>query len=191
MAWFSIALESGPRLPLVDFERLPEEEPYRRELVRGRLVCEPPAGSLHGWIGATLTYRLRRHVGESGAGAVFGAETGFVLHEEPPTVRAPDAAFVALERIPAAGLPQGYFRGAPDLAVEIVASVNTPTEIADKVRDYLGAGTRVVWVVEPRSRTLTVHRPGLAPRTCAAEDIVDGGDVLPGLALRVGELFGG
>ncbi len=185
----SIAYDGGPRLTIEDFERLPEDGPYRTDLVRGRLVREPPAGSEHGRIGVALAVRIHRCVEEAALGEVFAAETGFILSAAGPTVRAPDVAFVARDRVPPSGLPWGFFPGAPDLAVEIVSPSNSPVEVREKVMDYLDAGARAVWVVEPRSRTVAVHRPGHAPRTLDEDDVLDGGDVLRGLRLRVGEIF--
>jgi Uma2 family endonuclease len=183
------ACDGGTRLTIEAFERLSEDGPYRADLVRGRVVREPPAGSEHGSIGAGLAARIWACAREAGLGEVFAAETGFILFRDPPTVRAPDVAFVARERIPEAGLPRGFFPGAPDLAVEIVSPSNTPLEIREKVADFLAAGSRVIWVVEPRSRTITVHRPDRPPRTLAEDEELDGEEVVRGLNLRVRDVF--
>src|SRR5690606_18503334 len=88
------AQASGDRLTIEEFERLPGEE-CRRELVRGIVVREPPAGFDHGRRASRIDHHLRRYVEEHGLGEVCGVETGFILSTDPPTVRAPDAAFVA------------------------------------------------------------------------------------------------
>jgi Uma2 family endonuclease len=175
-------------LSLGQFERLPERE-GRSELVRGRLVREPPAGMEHGRLTARIGSLLRAFVHERGLGEVFGAETGFVLFEDPPTVRAPDVAFVAAERLPPGDLPASFGQGAPDLAVEVVSPSSTAADVRSKVVDYLDAGTREVWVVEPGTRTLDVYRPEGAVRMLRGSDDIDGGDVLPGFCLTVEELF--
>jgi Uma2 family endonuclease len=157
------------------------------ELVRGHVVREPPAGFEHGGIAAQVASCLHTFVRRHGLGKVLGAETGFVLFDDPPTVRAPDAAFVARDRLPAD--PRGFARLAPDLAVEIVSPSNTLSEIQDKVFDYLEAGTRLVWVVEPRGRTVTVYRSRDDIRILTSRQEITGDDVLPGFRTQVSEFF--
>lgn len=178
----------GEVLSLEEFERLPEEE-GKGELVRGRVVREPPAGMEHGRIAARLAALLQRFVREKKLGEIFGAETGFVLDEDPPTVRAPDVAFVARGRLPEGDLPTGFGRLAPDLTVEIVSPSNTAAEIRAKVLDYLDAGTRAVWVVDPATRTVEVCRSREEIRILREADDLEGGDVLPGFRIEVSELF--
>src|SRR6266513_2458561 len=86
-------------LTVEEFEALPDTDQYRSELVRGRVVREPPAGYGHGGIAATVCAMLHAHVRARRLGQVFAAETGFVLAALPSTVRAPDAAFVSNERL--------------------------------------------------------------------------------------------
>ena len=150
------ATSDGRLLTVEEFERLPDDG-WRMELVRGRVVREPPAGFRHGSIGGRLGGWLHRFVEERGLGIVLASETGFVLDDEPPTVRAPDVALVSSARIPA-DLPLGFARFAPDPAVEIVSPSNTWSEIQSKVRDVLDAGSEMVWVVDPASRSITVYR---------------------------------
>jgi Uma2 family endonuclease len=183
------ARAGGDRLTIEEFERLPDED-CRMELVRGVVVREPRARFEHGRKHADVVYVLRRHVEEHPVGKVCGAETGFILSTDPPTVRAPDAAFVAAARIPAGGV-EGFFPGAPDLAVEIVSPSSTASDIQAKVFDYLDAGARLVWVVYPETRTVAVHRTRAEARHLTEMDVLDGGDVLPGLRLGVARLFAG
>jgi Uma2 family endonuclease len=173
-------------MTIEEFERLPDEA-SRMELVRGHVVREPPAGFEHGGIAAQVASCLHTFVRRHGLGKVLGAETGFVLFDDPPTVRAPDVAFVARDRLPAD--PRGFPRLAPDLAVEIVSPSNTLSEIQDKVFDYLDAGTRLVWVVEPRGRTVTVYRSREEIGILTPSQEIDGGEVLPGFRVEVSELF--
>lgn len=175
-------------LTLAEFERLPDDE-GRAELVRGHLVREPPAGMEHGRLGNHLAYLVTDFVRGRGLGEVFGAGTGFVLNEEPPTVRAPDMAFVARDRLPPSGESEGFGHLAPDLAVEVVSPSNTVAGILDKVSDYLDAGTRLVWVVEPRRRIVTEYRSRSEIRLLRGEEILSGHDVLPGFSLPVSEIF--
>ena len=173
-------------MTIEEFERLPDEA-SRLELVRGHVAREPLAGFEHGGIAAQIATCLYCFVRQHGLGKVVGGEPGFVLFDDPPTVRAPDVAFVGRDRLPKD--PRGFARLAPDLAVEIVSPSNTHSEIQDKVFDYLDAGTRFVWVVEPRRRTVTVYRSRNDIRILTSDEEIDGGEVLPGFRTPVSEFF--
>ncbi|HET9582162.1 MAG TPA: Uma2 family endonuclease [Gemmatimonadota bacterium] len=175
-------------LTLEEFERLPEENEYLLELVRGRLVREPRPGAEHGLLAGELVGRLYHHVRHHGLGRVV-TETGFLLAEDPPTVRGPDVAFISAGRFPRTDVPQGFWRVAPDLAVEIVSPSNSATEIQEKVLEYLEVGAALVWVVDPRIRTVTVFRSKTDVRVLTEEGVLEGGDVLPGFQLAIAELF--
>ena len=86
-------------------------------------------------------------------------------------------------------LSRGFLRGAPDLAVEALSPSDTPVDVGQKVRDYLEAGARLVWVIAPAARTATIHRADGSVRVLRESDHLDGADVLPGLAISLGELF--
>lgn len=156
--------------------------------MRGQVVREPPAGFQHGRIAVQIAALLHAFVRGHDLGEVVGAETGFVLSDEPPTVRAPDVAFVAHGRL--ASDPVGFAPLAPDLAVEIVSPSNTLSEIQDKVIDYLEAGSRLVWVVDPCTRTVTTYRSREEIRLLTEDEEIAGEPVLPGFGLRVSELLG-
>lgn len=175
-------------LTVEEFERLPEVNEYRVELVRGRLVREPRPGAEHGCLTAELVARLHTHVRERGLGRV-ATETGFLLADDPPTVRGPDVAFIAAERIRAEGVPTGFWRFAPDIAVEVVSPANSASEIQQKVLEYLAAGSRLVWVVDARSRSVTVYRHRNEIRVLMEGDALDGADVLPDFRLEIADLF--
>jgi Uma2 family endonuclease len=185
---YRAADRAGP-MTIEELEQLPDDE-YCYELVNGWLVREPPPGGAHGYIAGEILLALGSHVKRAGLGWTFAAETGFILvAEKPQTVRAPDASFVAKERLPRGPAPKGHVPLAPDLAVEVVSPTNRWTEVAAKVRDYLDAGTRLVWIVDPPLRTVTVHRPGGAWIVRGEDDALDGEDVVPGFRVRVGDLF--
>ncbi|MGH7588021.1 MAG: Uma2 family endonuclease [Gemmatimonadota bacterium] len=178
----------GTLLTLEEFERLPDDE-FRTELVRGRLVREPPAGMDHGWLGIYMAFLITDFVLEHDLGKVFNSDTGFVLFEEPPTVRAPDVSFVSRDRLPPPEESVGFGHLAPDLAVEILSPSNTAIEILAKVQDYLEAGTRLVWVVEPSRRSVTEYRSRHESRLLREDERLDGYDVLPGFSMTVAEVF--
>jgi len=153
----------------------------RAELVRGVLVVREPPGGRHGFVAMNLGAVLAVHAKRTGAGAVFAAETGFKLATDPDTVRAPDVAFVARERVPAA-VTKEYPAFAPDLAVEVLSPGDRPGEVLAKVADWLSAGTRLVWVADPERRLARVYRADGTEAVIPAAGALDGEDVVPGFA---------
>ena len=160
------------------------DDGMRHELVDGELLVHPPPGVQHGDIQSTVASLLKPYVKAHKLGGVF-TEAGFVLKRDPDVVRAPDVSFVVAARIPGSGLPVGYFDGAPDLAVEVISPSDTLYEVEDKVAQYLAAGTRLAWVINPRRRTVAVHAPGAPVHVLGEDDTVDAGDVVPGFRCAV------
>ena len=175
-------------ISLEEFERLPEENEFRVELVRGRLVREPRPGAEHGWLAGQLVERIGSFARERELGIAV-TETGFLLSVDPPTVRGPDVAFISGETIQEQGIPEGFWRIPPDLAVEVVSPSNTTTEIRAKVLEYMVAGTRLVWVVDPATRSVAAYRSRAEIRLLTDGDALDGADVLPGFRLGISDLF--
>jgi Uma2 family endonuclease len=161
----------------------------RRELVRGQLRVMAPSGGEHGAIINNLAFVLTSHVRRARLGVVFGAETGFVLARDPDVVRGADVAFVRTARIPTTGIPKKFWEGAPDLAVEVLSPGDSLDEIEEKVDDYLRANTPLIWVVNPRRKTITIYRQNAKPRILSESDVLTGEDVIPGFECRVGEAF--
>jgi Uma2 family endonuclease len=160
----------------------------RCELLRGEISMMSPAGSEHGHIVIRVTLPLAGYVEQHHLGMVFGAETGFQIERDPDTVRAPDVAFVRAARI-GGRLGKGYFPGAPDLAVEVVSPSDRPADVAAKVRDWLAAGCLAVWVVDPETGTVAVHRRGSPVATLTEADDLSGDAVVPGFRLPVAAVF--
>ena len=166
------------------------DDGVRRELVLGEVREMAPAGSVHGRIILNITTPLDRHVRENGLGLMFAAETGFKISGNPDTVRAPDAAFVRRERVEEVGEVEGYWPGAPDLAVEVVSPSDPYAGVEEKVATWLEAGTRTVVVIEPRTRTVTVRPSRTEIRLLAEGDTLDLGDVVPGWTMPIVDIFG-
>jgi len=162
---------------------------FHGELVRGRLVEMAPASWGHGIGGSTALRIIGNFVAEHQLGLVFTAETGFILSNDPDTVRAPDVAFVCNIRIPKSDDRSGFFEGAPDLAVEILSPSNTVTEMAEKVDDYLTSGCKQVWVISTERRSITVYAPDTRPFVLRDTDTLTAGAVLPGFAVPVARFF--
>ena len=168
--------------------RIPDDG-LRRELVRGEVRTMAPAGNVHGRIAINVSTPLDQYVRAHDLGVVFAAETGFKIAGNPDTVRAPDAAFVRRERVKAVGEVEGYWPEAPDLAVEVVSPNDLFAEVEEKVADWLAAGTRMILVVNPRARTVTVRLSEKESRIFSEEETLDGGRVVPGWTLPVADVF--
>ena len=169
-----------------ELERMPEED-FRYELVRGRLIRMSPVAPRHGDVTMTIGALLWQHVGARRLGRVW-TEVGFRLSHDPDTVRAPDIAFVRADRLPTPDA-SGFYRGAPDLAIEVLSPEDPPRDVRDKVRDYFAAGTPMVVVVDPAARRVTVHKPGTTPRLHREGDMLDLDPIVSGFSVSVGSLF--
>jgi Uma2 family endonuclease len=161
----------------------------RHELVNGELLTMAPPGAEHGSVTSLIDPSLGPHVEASDLGEVLAGDPGFQLTTGPDTVRAPDIAFIRRERVPESGLPRGYFPGAPDAAFEVISPNHLYTEVEEKVAGWLAHGTRLLFVVNPRNRTVKVNRPDRPARTLTEVDVLDGEDVIPGWSLPVRNLF--
>src|SRR5947199_37047 len=150
------------------------------ELVRGVLVVREPPGLRHGRIALELGRRLADHVAAGRLGRVY-VESGFKLTSNPDTVRGPDIAFIRETRLPEPE-PVGYPALAPDLVVEILSPSDRPGDVLGKVADWLSAGTRLAWVVDPERRLVRIYRADGVDEIVTIEQALDGEDVVPGFA---------
>ncbi len=170
-----------------ELERMPSNAHI--ELVKGEIVKMTPAGHQHGEIALAIGSLLREFARKHKLGKTYGAETGFILSHNPDTVRAPDAAFVTAERAAKQKRREGFFDGAPDLAVEVVSPEDTAEEVDAKVLEYLQSGTQLVWIIHPKTQAITAYRSLDKVRVLTANDMLDGDDVLPGFSVTVKEIF--
>jgi Uma2 family endonuclease len=161
----------------------------RVELVKGEIRTMSPTGYDHGIITARLTARLVDYVDANDLGGVTAAECGYIVIRDPDTVRAPDVAFVRKDRIPKTGRPVKFWVGPPDLAVETMSPSDTVFEVDEKVREWLAAGTRLVWVLNPRQQTVSVYRPDNTARILTIVETLDGEDVIPGFQIALAQLY--
>ncbi|UCF21548.1 MAG: Uma2 family endonuclease [Gemmatimonadota bacterium] len=151
------------------------------ELVRGRLLVREPPGTRHGAVSANLAFELGAFVRKEDLGQVFAQDTGFKIASDPDTVRGPDVAFVArerLDRIP----DRGYAELAPDLVVEFLSPDDRPGDVLAKIGEYLAAGTRTAWLIDPRRREARVFRADGSVSVIGEDTALDGEDVLPGFS---------
>lgn len=159
------------------------------ELVRGVPVVQELPNAIHSATSLKLGSRLLDFVEKAGLGMVFGQDSGFKIASDPDTVRGADVAFVSRDRM-AAPPPRGYPALPPDLVAEVLSPGDRPGEVLEKVAEWLKAGTRLVWVIDPDRRQVTVYRQNRSVSLLRPEDVLDGEDVLPGFSLPLAEILG-
>jgi Uma2 family endonuclease len=170
--------------------RLPKGMGKRYELVSGELRVMSPSGWRHGNVVSDLHTLLGSYVRQHDLGKAFGAETGFRLTRNPDTVRAPDIAFIAKRNLPEQMPSEAFWPGAPDLAVEVLSPDDRTGEVNEKIEAWLAAGTSIVWIVDPKLRTVTVYQRTATAKVYSSGDSLIGDPVVPGFRCAVDEIFG-
>ena len=162
--------------------------PERADLVRGLLVVHEPPGFRHGEITVRLTIALGTHVETRHLGRVVAGDAGFKLQSDPDTVRGADIAFVSWERMPQKS-PLGFPPLGPDLVVEVLSPGDRPGETLAKIADWLSAGTRLVWVIDPERRLARIYRQDGSESILGEADALEGEDILPGFGCKLGAVL--
>ena len=183
--------------PVTEEEFLARYGPDDRvELVDGEVIPKygtdgpmSPTSNAHGRIVMDLIRALDRVVHPGGLGEIFTDPACFVISETPKRMRCPDVAFVRAGRIPEEIALDGIVRLAPDLVAEVISRSEPASQVDAKIDQYLEAGVRLVWKIDPRRRVVTTFHAGGAVTRLAESDVLDGGDVVPGFRLPVAELF--
>ena len=161
-----------------------DDEPNRHELIKGELLTMPPPNHAHGRISANLTILLGQFVKANRLGEICG-ESGYILERGPDTVLGPDVSFVTKDR---RQRPDGYYFGPPDLAVEVLSPSDRRGKVEYKLSLWLDRGTRSVWLVNPRRRTVEVCKStGDRKLFHETDELVD--DTVPGFRVKVSEIF--
>ena len=164
------------------------DDGFRYELVRGKLRRRPYRGQREGSVAGSMAAWLGGYVNRNRLGVATLA-SGYKLESDPDHVLAPAVGVVLRERAEAVGRTDDYFPGAPDVAVEVVSLDDRLGDIEEKTRDYLSAGTLAVIVVDPRRRTVTVHRPDSDPDALTEDGTLAVEHVVPGWRLPVRDIF--
>jgi Uma2 family endonuclease len=159
------------------------------EILKGTLLERKTVGGLHGRIGYGVGFSLGLHVIPNSLGRLYTSDTGFVIENDPLSVLRPDVAFVRAERIYPGLEERGFMSIVPDLVVEVLSPGDRSPDIAKKIEEYRRASVAILWVVDPRTHTVTVYTPENEPRTLDEDDELDGGEILPGFRLPVREIF--
>jgi Uma2 family endonuclease len=128
---------------------------------------------------------VRQHPGWS----VAAGDPGAKLRSNPDTLRGPDVAIARQERDPTGRGKEGWLEGAPDVAIEIVGDGQSVTELLQKALEYLAAGGKMVWILDPDPQRLVLVTPPNGIRILNADDVIEGGEALPEFSCKVGELF--
>jgi len=147
-----------------------------------------PPGAIHGSFQNRIGTALSMQGEMKGLGKAY-TEVGIVLARKPDHIVGADAAFIANQSLPAREAPEGYLETVPELVVEIRSKNDTNAEIAEKVADYLQAGSTLVWVIDPTPETVTEHRPNSQPRVFEKTNALTCEDIIPGFRLSLAELF--
>ncbi len=166
-------------------------EGVRGELIRGVLHETMPTGQEHGEIVANLVLELGVFVKPRKLGRLTASDAGVWLEHDPDTVREPDVAFFSADKVPPGVRVTGYSEAVPDLVAEIVSPSDSRREIRDKAWMWVSHGVRMVWAVDPDTRTVDVYRSDEGVLTLGESDLLSGMDVLPGFSCVVRAVFDG
>jgi Uma2 family endonuclease len=166
-----------------------DSDEFPAELVDGRLMPLSRGTWRHGGITAKIVHLLMSYADTHEGWYVATADPGTKLRQHPALLRGPDVGVIRAERRPVGKGVNGWLEGAPDLAVEVMGDDATTSELMRKALEYVGADGRLVWIVDPDADQVIVVTPPNAFHVLGCDDTLDGGDVLPGFACKVAELF--
>ena len=170
-----------------DVEAILDHENRLYELVEGVLV-EKAMGARESYLAALIIHYLYRFLGRHDLGIVLGADGTVEINLG--LVRIPDVCFIARDRLPGGELPEEPIPEIiPNLAVEVISVGNTPAEMQRKLGEYFHAGVELVWYVYPKTQTIVVYTAIDKSVTLSGNQVLTGGDVLPGFRLPLKKLF--
>ena len=158
-----------------------------QELVQGEILDMPLTQGDHGIICGEICWLIKNAVKPNKLGWVTTNDAGVILERDPDTTRGPDVGFWSIERQPTR--PKGYLEIPPDIAVEVLSPSDNRKAVRDKVHEYVAAGVRLVWVVDPEDKTVMVYSGTMRGVEYDEADTLDGGEVLPGFTCKVADFF--
>ncbi|MGL4608460.1 MAG: Uma2 family endonuclease [Trueperaceae bacterium] len=166
-----------------EFYLLPDHEDM--ELIDGKVNPIMPPNPIHGLIAAELTTQLKLWVKQTNSGIV-GTDGGFILGRNPDRVRGPDVWFIRSERVPE--FLESFWEIAPDMIAEVISYSDTASVVKEKLQDYFGAGTKLVWLLYPRFKQVEAHTPDGTMKIFNADDRLES-NLLPGFSCTVADIF--
>jgi Uma2 family endonuclease len=178
-------MASKTLLTIEQFDQLPIREGILYELNEGEVVTMTEPMPRHNWVRDNIAAALRDFAHPRHLGRVF-LETGYQL--TPETVRIPDVSFVPADRMREIDLDK-RIQGAPALAIEVVSPTDLAEELTQKVKQYLAAGAKAVWVFYPKTREVQVFRADGGSFVRREHESVEDPDILPGLSLDLKSVF--
>lgn len=183
--------DAAARLEGMTFENAAQLDPDQTpgELDAGRWVPVTKSTWRHGEIAGNVYFFLRLYARKHAGWSVSVGDPGTKLGHAPDILRGPDVAIVRAGRRPQGRGAEGWLEGAPDVAVEVIGDSQSASELAAKALEYLTAGAKMVWVLDPEPQRVMVYTPPNQIRVLRRDDTLDGGDVLPGFSCKVAELF--
>jgi Uma2 family endonuclease len=186
----SAVLDSTIEKPITveDFYEIASEG-FRGELVRGELKETMPTSILHGIIAGRIAGLLWVFLLQNKLGEVLTAETGFRLFVDEKTVRVPDVSFLSNEKLAGIKNVSKFYDGAPDLAVEVISPSETYNDVQGKLEDYLSAGVKMVWIIRPENKTVTIYRALSDFKILRENEELNGEDVLPNFKCNLTDIF--
>lgn len=171
-----------------DFVNLPENEERTFELVRGRVIEMSRPTIEHCLVADNVLFEVKQFVRAKLPGCVIGNDAGMIVSEDPDTLRGADVAYFPQFRT-TKDIPKKWAETPPLLAVEVLSPDDRPGRVNAKVRDYLDFGIKLIWVIDYLDRIVTVYRPESPLSVFKENDVLTGGDELPGFACPVRILF--
>jgi Uma2 family endonuclease len=184
MSTTSIALMTAEELL-----QLPDDD-LRHELINGELITMPLPKLPHGRAATHLGVPLAQFVLENDLGEVYIGDIGYQVTWNPDTVIAPDVTFVSKQRLEEEGEIEGYGQGPPDLAVEVFSPGYRPGKVSKRISRLFSFGTKQVWVVNLKHRTVAVHRSESDITTFSGSDYLEAPDLFPGFRISLDKIFG-
>lgn len=192
---FRVVVSNGKLMTADEFQQWvhrPENADRYFELERGKVIEMPPPFPWHGFLTAQVTHILRIYADQCGIGFVLSNDAGVVVEQDPDTVRGPDVSYYAeslSDPVQFENLLRKYLTIPPVIAVEVLSPSDRVNRVAAKVDEYLAFGVKQVWVVDPETKDVAVHRPGQSMSLLEGDAELLGGDDLPGFSCRVSDFF--
>jgi Uma2 family endonuclease len=184
---------AGGLMTAEEFLALPDDPNIERMLIRGRVWEEPMTrrNKWHSSTESTIAHRLWqwKESRDDARGTIASGEAGCLLRRDPDSVVGIDAAYFPEGVAEWESDESTLFDGPPLLAVEILSPNDTQKKTQAKVSDYLAAGVKLGWLIDPIFKTVVVHRPDAAPEMFSGTDELSGEPHLPGLRVQVSSLF--